>query len=320
MASITLTFPGQGSQVVGMGLDFYNNFASAREVFHEVDDALGQKLSKIIFEGDADQLTLTENTQPALMTVSMAIVRTIEGETGYPLHSLATYMAGHSLGEYTANCASSTFTLSDTARLLRHRGQAMQRAVPVGQGAMAAILGLDIESVEALTQQASASHENLCVIANDNSPGQLVISGHKEAIARMIELALQKGAKRALPLPVSAPFHSPLMQPAALEMAEVLTNTAIQDAKTSVIANITTKPVKEAQDIKNLLIEQVTGRVRWRESMETLQDLSVTHVVEIGAGKVLTGLIKRINPNLTASSVNSPADLNTFLELLGSVK
>lgn len=317
---ITLTFPGQGSQAVGMGLDFYNNFASARAVFDEVDDALNQKLSKIIFEGDIDQLTLTENTQPALMAVSMAIARTVEHELGKPLHSLVSYMAGHSLGEYTAHCASGTFSLTDTARLLKLRGQAMQRAVPVGKGAMAAILGLEIEAVEALTKEASVSSEDLCVVANDNSPGQLVASGHTTAINRVIELALQNGAKRALPLPVSAPFHSPLMQPAAKEMADALTNTYAYDAKSPVITNVTTTPVSKSDEIKSLLIEQVTGRVRWRESMATLKDLSVTHVVEVGSGKVLTGLIKRIDPNLTASYVNTVADLDSFIQLLTEVK
>lgn len=318
--TITLTFPGQGSQTIGMGLDFYNNFASARAVFEEVDDALNQRLSKIIFEGDVDQLTLTENTQPALMAVSMAIVRTAENELGQPLHSLVSYMAGHSLGEYAAHCASGTFSLKDTAKLLKIRGQAMQRAVPVGKGAMAAILGLQMETVEALTQEASISKEDLCVVANDNSPGQLVASGHTTAIDRVIELALQKGAKRALPLSVSAPFHSPLMQPAAKEMADALANTNVCDAKAPVIANVTTSPVSKSEEIKSLLVEQVTGRVRWRESMATLKDLSVTHVVEVGSGKVLTGLIKRIDPDLTASYVNSVADLDSFIQLLSKIK
>ncbi|WP_032112185.1 ACP S-malonyltransferase [Candidatus Paracaedibacter symbiosus] len=318
--AITLIFPGQGSQAIGMGLDFYNSFATAKAVFDEVDDALNQKLSKIIFEGDTDQLTLTENTQPALMAVSMAIVRTVEHEMGKSLHSLTAYMAGHSLGEYTANCAASTFTLKDTARLLKLRGQAMQRAVPVGKGAMTAILGLEIEAVESLTKQASLSEDDLCVVANDNSPGQLVASGHKTAIDRIIELALKNGAKRALPLPVSAPFHSPLMQPAACEMADALADTIAQHAKVPIIANVTTAPVLASGEIKSLLIEQVTGRVRWRESMATLQDLSVTHVVEVGSGKVLTGLIKRIDPGLTASFVNTIADLDAFIKLLDSKK
>lgn len=318
--TITLTFPGQGSQTVGMGLDFYNNFASARAVFEEVDDVLNQKLSKIIFEGDVDQLTLTENTQPALMAVSMAIVRTVENELGKPLHSFVSYMAGHSLGEYTAHCASGTFTLQDTAKLLKLRGQAMQRAVPIGKGAMAAILGLEMEAVEALTKEASVSEEDLCVVANDNSPGQLVASGHTAAIERVIGLALQKGAKRALSLPVSAPFHSPLMEPAAREMADALASANAQDAKSPIIANVTTTPVSKSAEIKSLLVEQVTGRVRWRESMGTLKDLSVTHVVEVGAGKVLTGLIKRIDPSLTASYVNTVSDLDSFVQLLTEIK
>lgn len=318
--TITLTFPGQGSQAIGMGYDFYNNFASARAVFEEVDDALNQKLSKIIFEGDIDELTLTENTQPALMAVSMAIIRTIENELGKPIHSLVSYMAGHSLGEYTAHCASGTFTLKDTARLLRLRGQAMQRAVPVGKGAMAAILGLEIEAVETLTKEASISKDDLCVVANDNSPGQLVASGHKTAIVRVIESALQNGAKRALFLSVSAPFHSPLMQPAAKEMADALANTDSQNARSPVIANVTTTPVTQSDEIKSLLVEQVTDRVRWRESMATLKNLSVTHVVEVGSGKVLTGLIKRIDPSLAASCTNTVADLDSFIQLLETVK
>lgn len=316
--TITLTFPGQGSQAIGMGLDFYNNFAGARAVFDEVDDALNQKLSKIIFDGDIAQLTLTENTQPALMAVSIAIARVIEQELRRPLPSMASYMAGHSLGEYTAYCASGAFTLSETATLLKLRGQAMQLAVPIGQGAMAAILGLDLDVVESLTQEASLSKDDLCVIANDNSPGQLVVSGHKTAIDRIIGLALEKGAKRALPLPVSAPFHSPLMQPATVKMNEALSGSTMQDATTPIISNVTTKSVTKASEIKTLLVEQVTGRVRWRESMATLKDLSVSHVVEIGAGKVLTGLIKRIDPTLTASSVSTVADLDAFIQLLDS--
>lgn len=315
--TFTLTFPGQGSQSVGMGLDFYQNFPAAKAVFEEVDEALQQNLSKIIFEGDAELLTLTENTQPALMAVSMAIVRTIEKELGKPLTSLASYMAGHSLGEYTAYCAAGTFSLTDTANLLKLRGQAMQRAVPVGKGAMAAILGLEIDQVEALAKEASVSDSDLCVVANDNSPGQSVASGHKTAIDRIIELAQEKGAKRALPLPVSAPFHSPLMQPAALEMANAFKDTAAINAQASIIANVTTQPVTDASKIKELLVEQVTGRVRWRESMGTLSGLGVSHVIEIGAGKVLTGLIKRIDPNLAASSVGSVSDLDGFISLIG---
>lgn len=314
--NITFTFPGQGSQAIGMGLDFYNNFPAAHAVFDEVDDALNQKLSKIIFDGDIAELTLTENTQPALMAVSMAIVRVIEQELGRPLSSMASYMAGHSLGEYTAYCASAAFTLSQTATLLKLRGQAMQLAVPVGKGAMAAILGLDLDVVESLTKEASLSKDDLCVIANDNSPGQLVVSGHKTAIDRAMGLALDKGAKRALLLPVSAPFHSPLMQPAALEMHDALTQATINNAIIPIISNVTTKAVTKTPEIKTLLTEQVTGRVRWRESMATLQDLSVTHAIEIGSGKVLTGLVKRIDPTLTASSISTVADLDAFIQLL----
>lgn len=313
--TITLTFPGQGSQAIGMGLDFYTNFAAARAVFEEVDEALNQKLSQIIFAGNLDELTLTENTQPALMAMSMAIVRTVEKELGMPLTSLVSYMAGHSLGEYTACCASGIFSLSETARLLRRRGQAMQRAVPVGQGAMAAILGLDINIVETLTQAVSMGSDDLCVVANDNSPGQVVVSGHTTAIDRLINLALEKGAKRALLLPVSAPFHSPLMHPAAVEMEEALSSVTSNNAQTPIISNVTSQVVTKAEMIKSLLVDQVTGRVRWRESMVTLKNLSVSHIVEIGSGKVLTGLVKRVDPSIIASTVTTVADLDPFLHL-----
>lgn len=320
MMSIILTFPGQGSQTVGMGLDFYQNFSSARNVFEEVDEALGQKLSALIFEGPSDLLQLTENTQPALMAVSIAILRTLEAELGEPILPYISFMAGHSLGEYTAYCATKTFTLTETARLLKHRGTAMQQAVPVGQGAMAAILGLEMEQVEVLAQEVTLSPQDMCVIANDNSPGQIVVSGHKTAIDRIVALAPQKGAKRALILPVSAPFHSPLMQPAALAMRDALENTPKRNAIIPVISNVTTQPLTQAQAIHDSLVEQVTHRVRWRESMVTLKEKSVTHVGEIGAGKVLTGLIKRIDPDLTALSISTVQDVDNFLTLLTSVR
>ena len=316
---LALIFPGQGSQTVGMGLEFYQNFPVAKKVFEEVDEALHQKLSKIIFEGSQEALTLTENTQPALMAVSMAIVAVLEQELGRKLTDVATLMAGHSLGEYSAHCASGTFSLADTARLLRIRGRAMQKAVPVGQGAMAAILGPSLEDVEILAQDASEDdfgHKQACVIANDNSPGQVVVSGHKEAIDRAIKMALERGAKRALLLPVSAPFHSPLMQPAAWIMAEALAQTHGHNPRVPIISNVTTELELDLVSAKSLLVDQVTGRVRWRESILTLKDHGVTYVVEIGAGKVLTGLVKRIDGDLTASAVNTPTDIEAFITLL----
>jgi [acyl-carrier-protein] S-malonyltransferase len=310
--TIAFVFPGQGSQVIGMGREFFDNFVTAQDVFAEVDEALQQNLSKLIFEGNPDELTLTENAQPALMTVSMAIVRTLEYQLGHPIHQYLKLVAGHSLGEYTAHCAAQTFSLSDTARLLKLRGQAMQQAVPLGQGAMAAILGLEIDLVEQLVQD--ACDYDTCVIANDNSPGQVVISGHQTAVHRAIALAGERGAKRALPLAVSAPFHSPLMQPASLVMAQALSETQKQDPLIPVLANVTTQPTQNAEESKELLVKQVTARVRWRESMAKLRDLGINQVVEVGAGKVLTGLIKRIDPEIHSIAINTPQDMDQFLK------
>lgn len=316
--SVAVVFPGQGSQTVGMGLEFYNNFPTAKRVFDEVDDALNQKLSKIIFEGSQETLTLTENTQPALMVVSLAITAVLEEESGKKMSDIAHIFAGHSLGEYSAHCTSGTFNLSDTAHLLRIRGRAMQEAVPVGKGAMAAILGPSLEDVEILAQDASEDdlgHQQVCVIANDNSPGQVVLSGHKEAIDRAISMALERGAKRALLLPVSAPFHSPLMQPAAWIMAEALAQTHANSPIKPIISNVTTDPITDAVTAKSLLVDQVMGRVRWRESVMTFKTHAISTVIEIGAGKVLTGLTKRIDPNLNAIAVNTPNDIQSFLDL-----
>jgi [acyl-carrier-protein] S-malonyltransferase len=312
--TIAFVFPGQGSQAIGMGLDFYQNFSQAREVFAEVDDALNQKLSHLIFEGTPEDLTLTENAQPALMTVSMAIIRTLEKELGCPIHEKIHLVAGHSLGEYTAHCTAQTFSLADTARLLKLRGQSMQQAVPVGQGAMAAILGLEIGVVEQLAQEA-AGHE-VCVIANDNSPGQLVISGHKTAIDRAIPLAQERGAKRALPLAVSAPFHSPLMEPAAHVMAEAFAQATHHKPKLPILANVTTEPTQDNTQAIKLLIYQVMGRVRWRESMAKIRHLGITQVVEVGAGKVLSGLMKRIDPEIQSLSINTPQEMDAFLKTI----
>lgn len=312
--TISFTFPGQGSQCVGMGREFIETFPVARQVFEEVDEALQQKLSLLILEGPQDELTLTENAQPALMAVSMAIVRSLEAETGKSLPSLCAYLAGHSLGEYTALCATGFFSLVDTARLLRLRGQAMQEAVPVGVGAMAAILGLNAHEVEALANDAALGE--VCVIANDNSPGQIVLSGHKGAIDRAISLALERGAKRAMPLAVSAPFHCSLMKPAAKVMATALKDTPMREAQKPIMSNVTAMPAKENTLIQSLLIEQITTRVRWREIGLNLGSLGSTHIIEIGAGKVLTGLIKRIDPGLNTSAINTPKDMDTFLKTL----
>lgn len=312
--TFAFVFPGQGSQIIGMGRDFYDNFNTAREVFSEVDEALSQNLTKLIFEGNPQELTLTENAQPALMTVSMAIIRTIEHQMGYPIDRVVKVVAGHSLGEYTAHCAARTFSLSDTARLLKLRGQAMQQAAPVGQGAMAAILGLEIEDVELLARD-SAQGE-VCVIANDNSPGQIVISGHKNAIDRAIALAGERGAKRALALPVSAPFHSPLMEPAAHVMAKALEETRKESPSVPILANVTTTVSQDCKELTALLVDQVTGRVRWRESMATLRTLGVSQAIEVGAGKVLTGLMKRIDPEIHSMAINTPQEMDSFLKNL----
>ena len=312
--AIAFTFPGQGSQAVGMGREFVEALPAAAHVFEEVDEALGQKLSRLILEGPQEELTLTQNAQPALMAVSMAIVRSLEEEAKLPLSSLCTYLAGHSLGEYSALCAAGVFSIGDAARLLRVRGQAMQQAVPVGVGAMAAIIGLDIQDAEALA--ADAAQGEICVVANDNAPGQIVLSGHQGALNRAIALAPERGAKRVIPLAVSAPFHCPLMKPAAEIMAASLKGTVLNNALKPVMSNVTAMPVRESSHIRSLLVEQITGRVRWRETCLNLASLEVTDIMEIGAGKVLTGLTRRITPGLQAGALNTPADMDAFLKTL----
>lgn len=311
--TIAFTFPGQGSQAVGMGKDLAENFAEARAVFAEVDDALGEKLSETMFNGPEEKLTLTANAQPALMAVSMAVIRVLEAK-GVDLKAKVSYVAGHSLGEYSALCAAGTFSIADTARLLRIRGNAMQAAVPVGVGAMAAIIGLEHADVIAVCEEASAL--GACQIANDNGGGQIVISGEKAPVEKAAALATEKGAKRAILLPVSAPFHSALMAPAADAMREALAGVAKSSPVVPVIANVRAAPVTDAEEIAKLLVEQVTGQVRWRETVEWFAANGVTTLYELGAGKVLTGLARRIDKNVTGISVNTPADIDAAVAAL----
>ncbi|HEX6865681.1 MAG TPA: ACP S-malonyltransferase [Caulobacteraceae bacterium] len=309
--SLAFIFPGQGSQAVGMGVELAGAFAAAREVFEEVDEALSQKLSKLMAEGPEGDLTLTENAQPALMAVSLAVMRVLEREFGVGVNKVA-FVAGHSLGEYSALAAAGAIGLSDTARLLKLRGQAMQRAVPVGKGAMASLIGKDTDVALAEQAAQAGSSAGVCVVANDNNQGNVVISGDKAAVDAAIEKAKELGA-RAIPLNVSAPFHSPLMQPAAEEMAAALAETRIAAPRAPLVANVTARPVHSPDDIRRLLVEQVTGRVRWRESMEWLTgEGGVTRFAEAGSGKVLSGMAKRIAPDAEAVPLNNPADLEAF--------
>jgi [acyl-carrier-protein] S-malonyltransferase len=314
MTKRAFTFPGQGSQAVGMGKELAEAFPEARAVFDEVDTALGQKLSAIMFDGPADTLQLTENAQPALMAVSMAVVRVLEAK-GIEVKDAAAFVAGHSLGEYSALCAAGVFSLGDTAKLLKTRGQAMQQAVPVGQGAMAAILGLDLETV--LRAVNDAGDGEICGVANDNAPGQVVISGHAGAVNRAIELLKAAGAKRALPLPVSAPFHCALMRPAADAMERALDEVKMSAPSVPVVVNVLARPTSDPAAIKKHLVAQVTGMVRWTESVKWLAvEGGVTELYELGAGKVLTGLAKRIAPEVTAAAVNTPADVEALVAAL----
>jgi [acyl-carrier-protein] S-malonyltransferase len=305
-------FPGQGSQSIGMGKALYDNFAPAKAVFDEIDSALSQHLSKLMFEGLESDLQLTANAQPALMAVSLAALRVLEAETGVKIAKDATYVAGHSLGEYSALAAANAISLSDTAKLLRIRGNAMQKAVPVGEGAMAALLGCTPELAASIC--AEAAQGKICQIANDNGGGQVVISGEKLAIERSCELAKTKGVKRALILPVSAPFHCALMQPAAEAMAEALIKVTINRPIVPLIANVLAKPIVEPDEIRTRLVEQVTGSVRWAESMAWLGTQGITHFVEIGAGKVLSGLVKRIVDGATAINIGSPDDVKNYIK------
>src|SRR5262245_15777898 len=311
--AVALVFPGQGSQAVGMGAELAKAYAAARSVFAEIDAALGQDLSRIMFEGPIETLTLTENAQPALLAVSMAVVRVLE-EGGLRLSERARFVAGHSLGEYSALCAAGALSIADGARLLKIRGRAMQAAVPVGQGAMAALLGVGKDVAEKLA--AAAAQGEVCQLANDNEPTQAVISGAKSAIDRAASLAKEHGVRRFVPLNVSAPFHCALMQPAADAMAAALAETQMQPPAVPLVANVTAAPISDPQEIKARLVEQVTGTVRWRECVAAMAQAGVTDLVEVGSGRVLAGLAKRIEPSLNALSVGMPQDIDAALTLL----
>jgi [acyl-carrier-protein] S-malonyltransferase len=311
------TFPGQGSQVVGMGKALADAFPAARAVFEEVDSALGEKLTAVIWDGPAETLQLTENAQPALMAVSLATLRVLEAEAGFSVADAA-FVAGHSLGEYSALAAAGSLTISDTARLLRTRGLAMQKAVPVGVGAMAALLGLDYETAVAVAEEAAQGQ--VCQAANDNGGGQVVVSGDKAAVERALEIAKTRGAKRAMLLPVSAPFHCRLMQPAADAMAKALEGVTIQRPVSPLVSNVLAAPISEPDEIRRRLIEQVTGTVRWRESVAYMASQGVTRFFEIGAGKVLSGLVKRIAEGAVGVSVGGPNDIASAKDALAAAK
>ena len=312
------TVPGQGSQAVGMGKSLAEAFPAAKAVFDEVDAALGEKLTAIIWDGPAETLQLTQNAQPALMAVSLATLRVLETEAGFSVTRDAAFVAGHSLGEYSALAAAGSFSVSDAARLLRIRGRAMQKAVPVGAGAMAALLGLDYEAAVAVAEQAAQGE--VCQAANDNGGGQVVVSGDKAAVERALEIAKVKGAKRAMMLPVSAPFHCRLMQPAADAMAQALSEVAIRPPASPLVCNVLAAPITEPQEIRRRLIEQVTGTVRWRESVAYMASHGVTRFFEIGSGKVLSGLVKRIADNAVGISIGGPNDIFTARDALASAQ
>jgi [acyl-carrier-protein] S-malonyltransferase len=308
--SVAFVFPGQGSQAVGMGKALAESFGAAREVFDEVDAALGEKLSATMWDGPADKLTLTENAQPALMAVSLAAMQVLQAEAGVDLKRDAKFVAGHSLGEYSALAAAGAISIADTARLLRIRGRAMQQAVPVGAGAMAALLGLELDAAAAVA--AEAAQGEVCQVANDNGGGQVVVSGNKAAVERAVEIAKVKGARRAMMLQVSAPFHCALMQPAADAMAKALGETAVKAPAVPLIANVLAQSISEPQDIVRRLVEQVTGTVRWRECVATMANQGVKTFYEVGSGKVLTGLLKRIVDGATGIAIGTPEDVAAF--------
>lgn len=308
-------FPGQGSQAVGMGRGLAEAFAAARQVFEEVDAALGEKLSETMWHGPAETLTLTENAQPALMAVSLAALRALEAEAGVDLKRDVAYVAGHSLGEYSALAAAQSLAIADAARLLRIRGRAMQKAVPVGVGAMAALIGVDLDTATAIAKEGAAG--GICEAANDNGGGQVVLSGEKQAVERAVETAKANGVKRAMMLPVSAPFHCALMQPAADAMAEALSKVSIKAPAVPVVANVLAQPITDPAAIIDALVRQVTGTVRWRESVAFMAEAGVTSFYEVGSGKVLAGLIKRIADAATVSSIGTPEDVARFKSARG---
>ncbi len=307
--STAFTFPGQGSQKIGMGKELAETYPAAKNVFDEVDEALGKKLSKIIWDGTIEELTLTENAQPALMAVSMAVMRVLE-DKGFDMAASLKFVAGHSLGEYSALAASGAISLTDTAKLLQIRGQAMQQAVPVGAGAMAVLLGLDFEPVVDIAQQ--AAQDDICAAANDNAPGQVVVSGSKAAVERAMTLASEAGARRAMLLPVSAPFHCQMMAEAADAMAEALANVSINEPAVPLIANVLATPITSPDEIRQRLVEQVTGTVRWRESVSYMATNGVDTLYEVGAGRVLSGLARRIERSLQSPSIGTPAEIEEF--------
>ncbi len=304
-------FPGQGSQTVGMGQELLAAFPVARETFEEIDDALGQSLTRLMAEGPAEELTLTENAQPALMAVSIAALRVLEKEGGIDLSKTVAFVAGHSLGEYSALAAAGTLSLAETARLLKIRGQAMQRAVPIGQGAMAALIGADLDLAREIAE--AAANGEVCSPANDNAPGQVVLSGATAAIDRAIEIATKRGIRRTMKLPVSAPFHCAMMAPAADVMQRALDGVDMLRPLVPVVANVTASPAENPEDLRRLLVEQVTGMVRWRESVLAMRDVGVDTLIELGSGKVLSGLAKRIDRDLIAMNIETSADVETVL-------
>lgn len=306
-------FPGQGSQTVGMAKSLAESSLAAREVLQEVDEALKQNLSRLMFEGPIEELTLTENAQPALMAASLAVLRVLEKDGGLKLKDKVAFVAGHSLGEYCALAAAGTFTLTETARLLKRRGLSMQKAVPVGEGAMAAVLGLDVGSLREVAK--AAAQGQVCAVANDNAPGQVVLSGHTAAIERAIGIAEERGAKRCIRLPVSAPFHCLLMKPAADEMVAALAEVTLRAPVVPLVANVTAEAVTDPEHIRSLLVEQVTAMVRWRECVGYLRANGVESIVEIGVGKVLSGLAKRIERELTVNSIHTPEDVDAVLKI-----
>ena len=310
--SRAFVFPGQGSQAVGMGVDLAAAFATARDVFGEVDEALKQNLSRLMREGPESELVLTENAQPALMAVSLAVVRILEKDGGKPLPAMASHVAGHSLGEYSALAAAGSLKVADAARLLKLRGQSMQKAVPVGVGAMAALLGIELEAATAAC--AEAAQGEVVAVANDNGGGQVVVSGHKAAVERAIEAAKARGCKRGMMLPVSAPFHCSLMQPAADAMKAALEEVTLMPPRVPLIANVLASEISDPAAIKQRLVEQVTGLVRWRESVQYMKSKDVEVLVECGTGKVLSGLVKRIDKDMTGLALNAPGDIEAFLK------